>query len=87
MPNVLANRAAVENRRDYPGLHLTADAEGRKVLVDHLSQLESGCVREARIHLAPVTEVALRVPSNRGGTARHAEVENKTGLNAKHVKG
>lgn len=61
----------VENRRNYPGLHLTADAGGRKVLVDHLSQLESGRCREARIQLAPVTEAALGVPNNRGGTARY----------------
>ena len=56
-----------DNTRNYPGYHLSADAEGCLVLRDRLSKIRD-C--EAFTLTAPDTAV-LSVPNNQGGRARY----------------
>lgn len=57
-----------DNRRNYPGDHMSADAEGCAAL---LTWLHSRRVRP-EFRLQPVTAEVLRIPNNQGGSAAYA---------------
>lgn len=54
-----------DNQRNYPGYHLTADAEGCVALLGWLRSRKAG----SEFPLRPVTPEVLGVPNNRGGAA------------------
>jgi hypothetical protein len=57
-----------ENRRNYPGYHLTADACGCDDLGSVLTKHENAThVRRTRLALSPVTPSILAVPANTRG--------------------
>lgn len=57
-----------ENRRNYPGYHLTADVTGCELLINALSRHENTkAERQSLIPLSPVTPGILAVPANRRG--------------------
>ena len=57
-----------ENKRNYPGYHLTADQDGCKVLENELLKLENTSnTSSINIELSPVTQKILDVPNNKAG--------------------
>lgn len=56
-----------DNTRNYPGYHLSADAEGCRDLRERLSQIRNSAV----FSLAPPDAGVLSVPNNQGGRARY----------------
>lgn len=59
-----------ENKRNYPGYHLTADREGCESLEKILANFEtSQKARDHRFDLTPVTQAVLDVPNNASGNA------------------
>lgn len=59
-----------ENRRNYPGYHLTADARGCDDLVSVLTRHENATrVQRTRLALGPVTPSILAVPANTRGNS------------------
>jgi hypothetical protein len=59
-----------ENRRNYPGFHLTADAQGCALLIAALEVSSTTTIdRTNRFELSRATSSVLSVPNNRGGTA------------------
>jgi len=58
-----------DNTRNYPGYHLSADAEGCRVLRERLNQ-----IRDYEVFaLTPPDMGVLAVPNNQGGRARYFE--------------
>ena len=60
----------LENKKNYPGYHITADKEGCRAL---LKQLDVDTQKEFGIVLNPVDKMALKVPNNMGGKAEYEE--------------
>ena len=59
-----------ENRRNYPGYHLTADAAGCDFLLASLRRLAAAeRARRIELPLAPVGPEILAVPNNRRGNS------------------
>ena len=59
-----------ENKRNYPGYHLTADLEGCKQLIDVLGRHERTTqVLRTDVSLSAVTPKILSVPANTRGDA------------------
>jgi len=59
-----------ENRRNYPGYHLTADLAGCEILRTTFQSLAHATTRlETSIALSPITPAVLSVPNNRAGNA------------------
>lgn len=57
-----------ENKRNYPGYHLTADAEGCDQLISLTEELEkTKSAVNHHIELSPVNEKILAVPNNTQG--------------------
>ena len=61
----------VENTRNYPGWHLTADAVGARSLLELTSLMRAASwPSRTTIDLTRPTEAILKVPNNRDGEAR-----------------
>ena len=60
----------LENERNYPGYHLTADSSGSQLLRDQISSMLNRQTASVEIALAPPTQPVLEVPNNRRGQAR-----------------
>ena len=56
-----------ENQRNYPGYHLSADAEGCLAMLDWLRSLKA----KPEFRLKPATSEVLSVPNNQGGLAAY----------------
>ncbi|MGK2883293.1 MAG: hypothetical protein ACSLE8_00695 [Rhodococcus sp. (in: high G+C Gram-positive bacteria)] len=51
-----------ENRRNYPGYHMTCDAVGGEWLAEQIRKLRPG--KTLQVSLTPVTDEILSVPAN-----------------------
>ena len=60
----------LENERNYPGYHLTADGSGCQLLRDQISCMLDRRTADAEVALSPATQRMLNVPNNRRGEAR-----------------
>ena len=59
-----------ENRRNYPGYHLSSDAAGCALLSTVFAAISEATERRVeKVALKPVTPEALAVPNNRAGNA------------------
>lgn len=56
----------LDNTRNYPGYHLSADMDGCRLLREKLAQIPG----KARIPLDEPDKAVLSVPNNKGGVAR-----------------